>query len=344
LRKRIILAGLTFEKKKNVGSDVGGVSPPEYKPNMIKYHFIAWTLVLTVCLSPNDLRAVQGNGKTAGGSLSVPSIKKTIKKLAPLHTELGDPTAGQWLAHHKEPGQTFAQYLRIRPNQLTRQRNKLYVQPIGKFSRKQQAMIKLSAEFLSIYYNCPVKILETKNETEIPASTQRNHPTWGDHQLLTSYILEKVLAPDLPADAFATIAFTSSDLWPGEGWNFVFGYASLRDRVGVWSLSRFGNPDDGDDAFKKCLQRTLKVATHETGHMFSIQHCIKYECNMQGSNSLPESDSQPVSLCPECHAKILHATGANPTERFERLIKFCQAHQLSDQLAYFNNAKATLEK
>jgi archaemetzincin len=151
------------------------------------------------------------------------------------------------------------------------------------------------------------------------------------------------LAPDLPGDAFATIAFTSSDLWPGDGWNFVFGYASFRDRVGVWSLSRFGNPDEDEEAFKKCLLRTIKVATHETGHMFSIQHCIRFQCNMQGSNSLPESDSQPLALCPECHAKILFATGANPIARYEKLIEFCQIHGLTEQLEFFKKSKAALE-
>lgn len=311
---------------------------------MIKHYLAAFVLVLASCLDSGSVEAIQANGNSADRSLSVPAIKKTIKQLSPLHTKLGKPSEGQWLAHHRESGQTFAQYLRIRPNILTRQRNKLYVQPIGKFSPKQQELIKLSAQYLSIYYNCSVKILETKDETEIPANAQRNHPTWGDHQLLTPYILEKVLAPDLPADAFATIAFTSSDLWPGEGWNFVFGYASFRKRVGVWSLYRFGNPDADADAFRNCLLRTLKVATHETGHMFSIQHCIKYECNMQGSNSLPESDSQPLHLCPECHAKVIHATGGNPLARFDKLLQFCQTHRLQDELNYLKNAKSALEK
>ena len=185
-------------------------------------------------------------------------------------------------------------------------------------------------------------INETLAEAIIPDSAQRTHPTWGVHQLLTSHILDEVLAPELPADAFATIAFTKSDLWPGEGWNFVFGYAALRERVGVWSLARFGDPEESDEAYKKCLLRTIKVATHETGHMFSIQHCIKYRCNMQGSNSLEESDTQPLFLCPECHAKILFASGCQPTERYKQLIEFCKQHELEDQKEYFERALALL--
>lgn len=277
-------------------------------------------------------------------SLTPAKIKKTIRQLKPLHEEIGETQPGDWLNSHEEKGQTFQQYVRIRPNILTRQRNKLYIQPIGEFSEEQIRLIKLSHEFLGIYFNCEVETLETKSEKDIPADAQRDHPSWGDHQLLTSHILEEILAPKLPDDAFATIAFTSSDLWPGKGWNFVFGYASFRQRVGVWSLYRYGDPTKSDEDFKNCLQRTLKVATHETGHMFSIRHCIAYQCNMQGSNSLPESDRQPTHLCPECHAKILYATGADPIKRYEKLIEFCKSHQLTQEMQFFQKSKAELEK
>ena len=227
---------------------------------------------------------------------------------------------------------------------LTRRRHKLYIQPIGQFSQKQIQLIELSREFLKIYFHCEVETLATKTEKAIPDAAQRFHPQWGDHQLLTSYILEKILAPELPDDAFATIAFTTSDLWPGDRWNFVFGYASFRDRVGVWSLYRFGDPEKGDGDFRQCLKRTLKLATHETGHMFSIQHCTAYRCNMQGSNSLQESDRQPTYLCPECHAKILYATKADPIERYQKLIEFCKTHKLTDEMQFFQKAKAKLQE
>jgi hypothetical protein len=48
---------------------------------------------------------------------------------------------------------------------------------------------------------------------------------WGDQQVLTGYILHDVLEPERPADALAYLALTASDLWPGPGWNFVFGEA-----------------------------------------------------------------------------------------------------------------------
>ena len=41
------------------------------------------------------------------------------------------------------------------------------------------------------------------------------------------------------------------------------------------------------------------VIAHETGHMFSMRHCTKYECLMSGTNHLNETDRRPIDACPE---------------------------------------------
>lgn len=298
---------------------------------------VALTLACAFALASNCEAFQAANG------IGLSKIKRTIPKLRSLHSKPEKPKDGEWLKTHRENGQTFSQYRKSKPNVLSGRRRKLYIQPIGEFTETDTELIAASAEFLGIYFQCEVVTNETLAESVIPDSAQRTHPSWGVHQLLTSHILEEVLVPELPADAFATIAFTKSDLWPGDGWNFVFGYAALRDRVGVWSLARFGDPEESDESRKKCLLRTIKVATHETGHMFSIEHCIKYRCNMQGSNSLEESDSQPLFLCPECHAKILFASGCQPDERFKQLIEFFEKHELEDQKEYFERALSRVE-
>ena len=244
---------------------------------------------------------------------------------------------------YREKGQSFSQYIRIRPNVLTRQRPVLYVQPIGTMTETEQRIVDLTSEYLAAYFNCQVKPLKPIEADAIPPSARREHPQWGGEQWLTSYILEKVLAPQLPPDAFATIAFTNRDLWPGEGWNFVFGYAAFRDRVGVWSLHRFGDPEQDEENFRRCLQRTIKLATHETGHMFSMQHCIHARCNMQGSNSLQESDTQPMHLCSQCHAKTVWATGSDPVRRLKVLAKLCRKHGFEDTAEHYELAIEKLD-
>ena len=74
--------------------------------------------------------------------------------------------------------------------------------------------------------------------------------------------------------------------------------------TGVWSIHRFGDPGKDREAFRLCLLRALGTATHETGHILTMQHCIVHECGMNGANSLGESDCKPRHLCPTCLRKL----------------------------------------
>ncbi|MBM4038966.1 MAG: hypothetical protein FJ290_10680 [Planctomycetes bacterium] len=269
------------------------------------------------------------------------SIRAAMEKLRPLATKLGKPRLGDWLAHHKEPGQTFEEYLASGPTGPTKERRTIYVQPLGEFTGPQRRIITLAADFMGRYFGLPVKVEKDLSLSLIPASARRVHPSWGVKQILTTHVLDEVLKPRLPKDAVAYIAFTASDLWPGEGWNFVFGQASLSERVGVWSIFRNGDPEK---EAKLCLLRTIKTATHETGHMFGMYHCILYECNMCGSNSRPESDRRPLACCPECVAKLWWSTGAEPVPRYRSLAEFCKEQGLALEREFYEKAIRALER
>ncbi|NQT86165.1 Zn-dependent protease [bacterium] len=272
-----------------------------------------------------------------------PKLRADMEKLRPLHTQLGKPKSGDWLAEHKEDGQTFAEYVRCTPVRPTASRRTIYVQPLGDFTEPQRRIVTLSADFMGRYFGLPVKTLDVLPLSVIPATARRVHPSWGMKQILSTYVLDDVLGPRLPKDAVAYIAFTTSDLWPGEGWNFVFGQASLRGRVGVWSIYRNGDPAGAEAEFRLCLLRTIKTATHETGHMFSMHHCIRYECNMCGSNHRKESDGKPLALCPECVAKLWWITQADPVARYTALIDFCTTHGLADERTFYERSVKALE-
>jgi archaemetzincin len=137
--------------------------------------------------------------------------------------------------------------------------------------------------------------------------------------------------PLLPNDAAALVAFTSEDLYPDDSVNYVFGEARLEKRVGVWSLDRL---DDNTDP-QNYLIRTLKIAAHETGHMFSMRHCTKYECLMSGTNNLAETDRRPLDTCPECTAKICWLSDIAIGERYRRLIQFCKNGGLDSEAKKF---------
>ena len=130
-------------------------------------------------------------------------------------------------------------------------------------------------------------------------------------QILTTWVLDQ-LARQRPDDALALIALTAVDLYPDPSWNFVFGQASLTERVGVWSLWRNGTPGSAE-----YLRRTIMTAAHELTHMLGVQHCTAWECLMNGSNHQAEKDARPLALCPHDLAKLCIALGGCDPSPFE---------------------------
>lgn len=313
------------------------------------------TLNPTTLLEPEDLMVGKAFLRLVAASLVLAiyascearepegRLPSPFNKLLPLHTKLGKPKPGDWLAEHSEPGQTYSEYVAGQPIRPDKTRCSIYILPLGDFDKQQKKIIDETAEFMGVYFQLPVKIQETMSLDRIPAKARRKHPSWGMPQVLSTYVLDEVLRPQLPKDACAYIAFTTSDLWPGKGWNFVFGQASLSERVGVWSIYRNGDPNGSDSERRLCLLRTLKTATHETGHMFSMYHCTFYDCNLCGSNNREEADSQPIWLCPICLAKLCHATGADPAKRYRELAAFCKVHGFEKQQKFYEKSLEMLE-
>lgn len=277
-----------------------------------KRFLLIFLLFLSIC----NCTSPQKDSQLTPEELS--QIKEEIVPFfKPMEIKLGD-----WLESFPEAGQTFAEYQTANPTLPTAQRTTIYIQPIGEFSETQKKVLQLTADYMKAFYNLPVKLSEIKSLGSLPQEFQRKHPEEKQLQIKVAYFLDNLLPKILPNDAAAFICFTNYDLYPDENWNYVFGTATLQNRVGVWSMWRFGNPDKSKADYNLFLQRTLKVAMHETGHMFTLQHCTKYECLMSGSNHLGEMDRRPLDVCPECMAKIAWAFAYQPTGRYRNLSKF----------------------
>lgn len=228
---------------------------------------------------------------------------------------------GDWLDTQKEAGETFEQYLASKPTLPTAERRTIYIQPVGTFNADQRRAIRLTADYMKAFYDLPVKLNADRALGNVPKDKQRKIEYRNNLQIKTSYFLDDFLPKMLPDDAAALIAFTNYDLYPGDTWAFVFGQATFSERVGVWSLYQFARPGEKTD-FNLLLDRTLKIAMHETGHMFSMKHCTKYECLMSGTNHLAETDRRPLDNCPECMAKLTWAMKYDPVERYKKLADF----------------------
>ena len=245
---------------------------------------------------------------------------------------LPNPGPGDWLSQHQENGQTFGQYVRSRPNIPAFEKRILYIQPIGQFDAKTAPRIDVLKEYTeAYYYPMTVSVLPTMRDDGI-----RSRKNGGRKQLLTTDILN-LLQRRLPGSAYSVLGLTMTDLYAGENWNFVFGQARIKGRVGVFSFARYhpswhGEHDsDAKEVAKLVLRRAAKVLTHETGHMFGIRHCVHYHCNMNGANHLAEADASPMHLCPVCLRKMQHAVKFSPVARYKKLLAFYQKYGLEKE-------------
>jgi archaemetzincin len=147
--------------------------------------------------------------------------------------------------------------------------------------------------------------------------------TWD--QLAVRPIL-KALLKRVPDNAVAVLGVACKDLYPDQSWNFVFGQATLSNRVGVFSLARLFPTFHGEPSAParehRGLLRAMKVLSHETGHMLGLKHCVAFQCGMNGSNGMWEMDRQPLHFCPICLSKLAYRLDLDIERRYEELARF----------------------
>ncbi|MEZ4452599.1 MAG: archaemetzincin [Nannocystaceae bacterium] len=237
------------------------------------------------------------------------------------------PGPGDWLSEHREADQTHDAYLRGGFNRPDERRRTIVVQPIGELGEAMPAIADL-VDFAGRFFQLPAR---SEPSLELEVLRPGSRPRGRRRQYLSGDILD-ALKWRLPGDAYCMIAVTAIDLYPGPKWNFVFGEARFRERVGVHSFIRydpaFYGQARGPDGPRRILRRGLKVMAHEIGHMFSMSHCTFFHCVMNGTNNLEETDRSPVHLCPVCRRKLHSAVGYDPRARESALAEFYRAHAL----------------
>lgn len=173
----------------------------------------------------------------------------------------------------------------------------------------------------------------------------RYDKTSGHRQLMVNDLLLQ-LRQNIPADALCLISLTMWDLYETEPDLFVAGMAAGSRRVAAFSFLRY---DPGlsfskefwhelrrekikeSDKYSIMLQRSCKLLVHELAHLLGVDHCVYFDCCMNGSGHLSEDFRQPIYLCPVDLHKLQVLCGFDIVKRYEKLQQFFRTHGLHEE-------------
>jgi len=281
---------------------------------------------------------------------------------------INEPKPGDWLSVTKEYPQTYMKYT-AQSNAIKKRfqkRPNILIVPIGTLNPSNSPNMTTLINYISNFYQSevkvasPIEIIEVTDNYITVKTDQidsykidcRRNSYFKQLQLNTTALF-KILAKLIRTHpCFCMIGLTMYDLYSGESSNnFVFGEANCNTYVGIFSFSRYSNrfynkiPDQFMDPslvltteeMTQLLWRACSVSVHEIGHMFGLDHCVYFQCVMNGSNTLQESDSQPHHLCPVCLHKLYYLIGFEPVKRYKELEEFYLNNAFKIEYEWVNN-------
>jgi archaemetzincin len=112
----------------------------------------------------------------------------------------------------------------------------------------------------------------------------------------------KVYSEKTKADII--LGITAADLYVPR-LNFVFGQAELSGKAAAISLRRL-KPEVYNEPTNQTLflERAVKEAVHEIGHVIGLPHCPDPLCVMSFSNDIDAVDTKKQQFCPKCAARL----------------------------------------
>jgi archaemetzincin len=257
-------------------------------------------------------------------------------QLAELYDTLSTPQPGEWLYEQQELGQTLEEFLDDTPIDSNNAEATFYILPIDIIHEEKFSLIADVATYLTTIFGNEVTVLPSINAQLFPPHYFR------DEQLNSQLLLDEIIRPLLEKDALGIMGLTQRDIYPGDGWNFVFGQANTKEKIGITSFARYGNYDT-DSTRQLVLNRLIKTTTHEFLHMLGLQHCIQFACVLNGSNSLDESDKKPSIICPECLAKLDFIFPTFTEKYFPASLQFYQKYHFKKEADFCKRALKGIE-
>lgn len=208
-----------------------------------------------------------------------------------------------------------------------------------------QTIVDKISEYVAMFYQIKIKaIVANFSDYKFIERQSKDEP----HTQYRADSIRDKLRHLVPDRTYCTLIWTDVDIYPHtwlQKFNFVFGEAEYsKYPIGVFSNWRFADKNfvENDELKASTLakdmlakdtifNRSLKIITHEIGHMFGLNHCIDHNCLMCGINGVMELDVWSMTMCPNCIRKLHLCLDLDLNLRQKKLVKFYQTHGITSE-------------
>jgi archaemetzincin len=207
-----------------------------------------------------------------------------------------------------------------------RNRRRFYIPPAMRATHRAPAPVALqalgdvAASDLSFLEKVIATLLGARSVVLPPVPIPAVHFDPTRHQYDADRLLE-LLFSRLPDGALRIIGVLAADMFAA-GRTFVFGYAHLRDGVGVYSVARLREEWYGRPADDVVLHaRAYRAVAHELGHTFGNPHCESSGCVMRAVSHIESLDALGPSYCTGCLKRVRRGLTVAPSSAEGRFLR-----------------------
>lgn len=188
------------------------------------------------------------------------------------------------------------------PNAISPEKGCIVVLPMGKVP---ESALDAVSDHIPLYFNHHTRILPPLKTPRYAFDEQRN-------QYNAATIIKTLESLNFE-DHAKVIALVNVDLFIPI-FTHVMGEAQEGGRVALVSMYRLIKGGKGNrPSTSKILERLVKVALHELGHLFDVVHCTDAKCIMHFAGNIQDIDHIMLNFCTYCQRYL--------EESMKRLLK-----------------------